>query len=42
MNKAVVAVICISFYSEELVVGHVPKTMSKIMYLCSYSCLIVL
>ena len=42
MNKTVVAVICISSYSEELVVGHVPKSMSKIMYSCSYSCHIVL
>ena len=38
MNKTAVAVICIRSYSEEVVVGHVPKSMSKSMYLCSYSC----
>ena len=42
MNKAAVAVICIRSYSEEVVVGHVPKSMSNSIYLCSYSCPIVL
>ena len=31
MGKTTVAVIRISSYSEEMVVGHVPKNMSKIL-----------
>ena len=33
MDKTVVAVIRINSYSEEVVVGHVPKNMSKIVFM---------
>ena len=33
MEKTAVAVICINSYSEEVVVGHVPKNMSKIVFM---------
>ena len=33
MEKAAVAVIPINSYSEEVVVGHVPKNMSKIVFM---------
>ena len=33
MDKTAVAVICINSYSEEVVVGHVPKNMSKILFM---------
>ena len=33
MDKAAVAVICINSYNDEVVVGHVPKNMSKIVYM---------
>ena len=32
MDKTAVAMICINSYSEEVVVGHVPKNMSKIVF----------
>ena len=33
MDKTAVAVICINFYSEEVVVGHLLKNMSKIVFM---------
>ena len=33
MDKNTVAVIRINSYSEEVVVGHVPKNMSKIVFM---------
>ena len=31
MDKTAAAVICMNSYSQEVVVGHVPKNMSKIV-----------
>ena len=33
MDKTVVAVIRINYYSEEVVAGHVPKNISKIVFM---------